>query len=138
MALGRFVTAGNARGDNTDKLPLDMHEMIGLIAPRGLYILDNPNPGISWADENSAWVTANVGKLIFEALGVGDHMTYESTSGSHCQWRTGYEPPLRAMIDRFLLGKESTETGTFHTEATNPPNPKSHYDWTVPQLSGEL
>ena len=138
VELGRFVTAGNARGDNTDKLPLDMHEMMGLIAPRGLYILDNPNPGISWADENSAWVTANVGKLIFEALGVGDHMTYESTSGSHCQWRTGYEASLRAMIDRFLLGNESAKTGTFHTEAASPPNPKNHYDWTVPELSGEL
>ena len=29
----------------------------------------------------------------------GDHMTYESTSGSHCQWRTGYEASLHAVID---------------------------------------
>jgi hypothetical protein len=36
------------------------------------------------------------------------------------------------------LGKESTQTGNFHTEATNPPNPKDHYDWTVPPMSGQL
>ncbi|MBN1759299.1 MAG: hypothetical protein JW863_13315, partial [Chitinispirillaceae bacterium] len=120
VQLRSFSTGNNARGDNTDRLPIDMHEMMGLIAPRGLYIMDNPNHSISWADENSAWVTGNVGKLIFEALGVGDHMTYESTSGSHCQWRSGYEASLQAMIDKFLLGKESVQTGKVHTEATNP------------------
>jgi hypothetical protein len=138
VELGRFSTGGNARADSTDRLPIDMHEMMGLIAPRGLYILDNPNPGISWGDENSAWVTANAGKLIFEALGVADNMTYESTSGNHCQWRAGYEPALKAMIDKFLLGNDTAKTGTFHTEASSPPNPKDHYDWTVPMLSGEL
>jgi hypothetical protein len=138
VQLGPFSSGNNAKGDNTDRLPIDMHEIMGLIAPRGLYIMDNPNHSISWADENSAWVTANAGKLIFEALGVGDHMTYESTSGSHCSWRTGYEASLKAMIDKFLIGKESATTGIFHTEATKPPNPKDHYDWAVPQLSGEL
>jgi hypothetical protein len=138
VQLGPFSSGNNAKGDNTDRLPIDMHEMMGLIAPQGLYIMDNPNHSISWADENAAWVTANAGKLIFEALGVGDHMTYESTSGSHCAWRTGYEASLKAMIDKFLLGKEATTTGNFHTEATKPPSPKDHYDWAVPQLSGEL
>jgi hypothetical protein len=138
VELGRFTTGGNARADDTDRLPIDMHEMMGLIAPRGLYILDNPSSAISWADENSAWVTANAGKLVFEALGVGDNMTYESTSGSHCQWRSGYEVPLKAVIDKFLLGDESAKTGTVHTEAANLANPEDHYDWAVPQLSGDL
>jgi len=138
VQLGPFSTGNNAKGDNTDRLPIDMHEMMALIAPRGLYIMDNPNSSISWADENAAWVTANAGKVIFEALGVGDHMTYESTSGSHCAWRSGYNASLQAMIDKFLLGKQSTETGKFHTEAKNPPSPDVHYDWTVPELEGEL
>ena len=134
VQLSPFSSGNNSMGDNTDRLPVDMHEMMGLIAPRGLYIMDNPNHSISWADENSAWVTANVGKLIFEALGVGDHITCESTSGSHCSWRTGYNASLQAMIGKFLLGKESAETGKFHTEATNPPDPEKHYDWAVPEL----
>jgi len=138
VKLGQFATGGNAQADNTDKLPIDMHEMMALIAPRGLYILDNPNPDIQWADENSSWVTGNVGKLIFEALGVGDHMTYESTSGSHCQWRSGYEASLTAVINKFLLGDDSAKTGNVHTEGRNLANPKDHYDWEVPQLSGAL
>ncbi|MEO7424542.1 MAG: hypothetical protein ABI036_05095, partial [Fibrobacteria bacterium] len=91
VRLGPFATADNANGDHTDRLPIDMHEMMGLIAPRGLYIMDNPNHAVTWADENASWVTGNVGHLIFQALGVGDNMTYESTSGTHCTWRTGYE-----------------------------------------------
>jgi glucuronyl esterase-like protein len=138
VRLGPFATADNANGDHTDKLPIDMHEMMGLIAPRGLYIMDNPNHAVTWADENSSWVTGNVGKLIFEALGVGDNMTYESTSGAHCTWRTGYEASLTAMIDKFLLGNASAVTGKVHTEATTPPDPKKNYDWVVPVLSGEL
>jgi hypothetical protein len=138
VQLGPFSTGNNAKSDNTDRLPIDMHEMMGLIAPRGLYIMDNPNHSISWADENSAWVTANAGKVLFEALGVGDRMTYESTSGSHCAWRSGYEASLNAVIDKFLFGKESVKTGNFHTEASNPPNPKAHYDWSAPTLTGDL
>jgi len=136
--LGQFTTGGNAKADNTDKLPIDMHEMMGLIAPRGLYILDNPSTSVQWGDQNSSWVTGNVGKVIFEALGVGDNMTYESTSGSHCQWRTGYEASLTAMINKFLLGDQSAKTGNVHTEGLNLANPKDHYDWTVPSLSGAL
>lgn len=138
VQLGPFSSGNNPRGDNTNRLPIDMHEMMALIAPRGLYIIDNPNSSISWADENAAWVTANAGKKIFEALGVGDNITCESTSGGHCSWRSGYDASYEAMIDKFLFGNESAETGNFHTEARNPPNPEDHYDWEVPELDGEL
>lgn len=138
VELSAFSSGNNPQGDNTNRLPIDMHEMMALIAPRGLYIIDNPSASISWADQNAAWVTANVGKKIFEALGVGDHITCVSTSGGHCSWRSGYDASYTAMIDKFLFGKEATETGTFHTEARNPPNPEDHYDWDVPELDGEL
>jgi hypothetical protein len=138
VRLGPFATADNANGDHTDKLPIDMHEMMGLIAPRGLYIMDNPNHAVTWADENSSWVVGNVGHMIFQALGVPDNMTYESTSGSHCAWRAGYEASLAAVINKFLLGDKTAVTGKFHTEATTPPDPSKNIDWTVPELSGEL
>lgn len=138
VRLGPFATADNANGDHTDKLPIDMHEMMGLIVPRGLYIMDNPNHAISWADENSSWVIGNVGHMVFQALGVGDNMTYESTSGNHCTWRTGYEASLSAVIKKFLLEDKSAVTGKFHTEATTPPDPSKNIDWDVPVLSGEL
>jgi hypothetical protein len=138
VALSPFASGNNANEDNTDRLPIDMHEMMGLIAPRGLYIVDNPSGTYNGLDRNSAWVTANVGKKIFEALGVGDHMTYQGASGEHCQWRSAYTEKLNAMVDKFLKGNTSAQTGGFATDLGNPPNPESHYEWDVPTLSGDL
>jgi hypothetical protein len=138
VALGQFTTGNSAGADNTDKLPIDMHEMMGLIAPRGLYIVDNPSTDYPGLDKNSAWVTGNVGQLIFEALGVGDHMSYQGASGGHCTWRDAYTPSLNAMIDKFLMGNDSASTGNFDTDLGNQPNPADHYDWTMPTLTGDL
>jgi len=137
-ALGQFTTGNSASADNTDKLPVDMHEMMGLIAPRGLYIVDNPSTMYNGLDRNAAWATANVGKMIFEALGVADHMTYQGASGTHCSWRSQYTAPLTAMIDKFLKGNASATTGTFATDLPNPPSAAERIDWTAPTLSGDL
>ncbi|WP_437727676.1 glucuronyl esterase domain-containing protein [Sorangium sp. So ce861] len=138
VALGQFTTGNNAGADNTNKLPVDMHEMMGLIAPRGLYIVDNPSTMYNGLDRNSAWVTANVGKMIFEALGVGDHMAYTGAGGTHCSWRSQYTASLNAMIDKFLLGNDAAATGNFATDLPNKPNHLDHIDWTPPTLAGEL
>lgn len=135
--LGQFATANNAGGDTTDRLPVDMHEMIGLVAPRGLYIVDNPSTNYAGLNRNSAWVTANAGRAIYEALGVGDNISYQGASGGHCQWRAAYTPSLVASLEKFLLGDDSAATGNFETDF-NGPNPEDHYDWSVPTLAGEL
>lgn len=138
VALGQFTTGNSAGADNTDKLPIDMHEMMGLIAPRGLYIVDNPSTMYNGLDRNSAWVTANVGRLIFDALGVGDHMAYEGAGGGHCSWRAQYTPSLNAMVDKFLKGNASAATGDFNTDLAGAPDYQDHIDWDVPTLTGEL
>jgi hypothetical protein len=138
VALGQFTTGNSASADNTDKLPVDMHEMMGLIAPRGLYIVDNPSTMYNGLDRNSAWVTGNVGKMIFEALGVGANMAYQGASGSHCSWRSQYTASLNAMVDKFLKGNASAMTGNVATDLPNPPNHRDHIDWEPPALSGEL
>lgn len=138
VALGPFTTGNSASADNTARLPVDMHEMMGLIAPRGLYIVDNPSTMYNGLDRNSAWVTGNVGKMIFEALGVGANMSYQGASGSHCSWRSQYTATLNVMVDKFLKGNASAMTGTVATDLPNPPAASGHIDWTAPTLSGEL
>jgi hypothetical protein len=138
VALGQFTTGNSASADNTDKLPIDMHELMGLIAPRGLYIVDNPSTMYNGLDRNSAWVTGNVGKMIFEALGVGDHMSYQGAGGMHCSWRSQYTASLNAMVNKFLKGDASATTGNVATDLPSPPNPSGSIDWEPPTLSGEL
>ncbi|MGC4070857.1 MAG: PE PGRS family protein [Polyangiaceae bacterium] len=53
VALGPFTSGSAANVDNTERLPVDMHEAMALIAPRALYIVDNPailDPEISLCD----------------------------------------------------------------------------------------
>jgi hypothetical protein len=138
VALGPFATANSASGDNTDRLPVDMHDAMALIAPRAIYIVDNP--GISNLDPKSAYVTGSAGKAIFNALGVGDNFAYEGASGSHCQWRSQYTASLNAMVDKFLLGKTSTKTGNLNTDLGSKPNVANYCDWNIaePELPGNL
>lgn len=139
VALGAFTTANfNAAADETEELPVDMHDMMAQIAPRGLYIVDNPDATYPGLDKRTAYVTGKVGQMIFEALGVGDHFTYQGASGPHCTWRSDYTDPLNAMIDKFLRGNDAAATGTFDTDLSNPPNHLDHIDWEPPTLTGEL
>ncbi len=138
VALGKFTSANNAGGDNTDRLPVDMHSAMALIAPRGIYIIDNPSGTYPGLDKNAAWVTGSVGKIIFEALGVGDHFAYQGASGGHCTWRNQYDASLNAMIDKFLKGNASANTGNIGTDLGSKPDPKQHYDWPTTELTGEL
>ena len=136
VALGPFATANSASGDNTDRLPVDMHEAMALIAPRAIYIVDNP--GITNLDPKSAYVTAMAGKAIFEALGVGDHFAMQGASGTHCQWRSQYDASLTAMINKFLKGQTSTTTGNMATDLGSKPTPTSYYTWSTTELPGNL
>ncbi len=138
VALGKFTSGNNAGADNTDRLPVDMHSAMALIVPRGLYIVDNPSGTYAGLDAKSAWVTASVGKKIFEALGVGDHFSYVGASGSHCQWRDNYTASLNAMVNKFLKGDNSANTGEIKTDLGSKPNPEQYYDWEIPTLDGEL
>lgn len=62
-------------GDPT-KLPIDTHEIIGLIAPRGLFIMDNP--AIANLGPKAAHVSALAGAEIYKALGAADNISYYS------------------------------------------------------------
>lgn len=139
VGLGQFTTGNSASADNTAKLPVDMHEMMGLIAPRGLFIADNPSTMYNGLDRSSAWVTGSAGKMIFEGLGVGDHFAYQGASGSHCQWRTAYNAALNPMIDKFLKGNASAAAPpAMGSDLPSKPAVTSHIDWEVPTLAGEL
>ena len=136
VALGPFATANSASGDNTDRLPVDMHEAMALIAPRAIYIVDNP--GITNLDPKSAYVTAMAGKAIFEALGVGDHFAMQGASGTHCSWRSQYDASLTAMINKFLKGQTTTTTGNMATDLGSKPTPTTYYTWSTTELPGNL
>lgn len=134
-SLGAFTNSNATSGHQLNKLPIDTHSVIGLIAPRGLLVIDNP--GIANLDPNSAWVATKAGQMIYEGLGFGSNVGYIGAGGDHCSWRTQYSAPAEAFVRKFLAGDESATTGSFATSGSQP-NVSSYVDWTVPSLSGQL
>lgn len=116
------------------RLPVDTHQIIALVAPRGLYIMDNPH--IANLGPKSAHAAALAGAEVYKALGATNSITYHSNvaSGSHCEVRPEHRAQLQANIRRFLK-KESATTGGLnaHTKATA--RLIDWVDWTTPVLN---
>jgi hypothetical protein len=67
-----FSTAFNQFSKSTSKLPFDHHELMGLVAPRGLFIIDNI--GYDWLGPYSSWIASNAARTIYSALGVTNNI----------------------------------------------------------------
>lgn len=135
-----WLPPGSLVGDY-GRLPVDTHEVIGLIAPRGLLILGNTGGQGQYyknLDFRTEYATAVAGKEIFAALGYADNVTYDSRNVMHCQYDAGSDPALQANVDKFLAGGSSA-TGTFTTDWEGVrTEPDEWIDWTTPSLEGEL
>lgn len=130
QAFGNFAS-------NTGRLPVDTHEVLGLIAPRGVLILDNPH--IANLDYRSSHAAAVAGREIYEALGIADRISYHSniSDGNHCSWKSEYSDGLRNNVIRFLKGG-SANTGFINPRSGSTTNVNSWINWSTPNLPGQL
>ncbi len=116
------------------KLPHDHHELIAMMAPRAAIILGNDD--YDWLGDESGYKSTMAAIEVFKALGVGDHIGYDFTSGhGHCQAPATQIASVKTFVDRFLKG------GTGATNiAIKPPktsfdlNYSAVIDWTTPTL----
>jgi hypothetical protein len=129
-----FGDAFNAFVGSPAKAPIDTHEIIGLIAPRGLFIMDNP--AIANLGPKAAHVASMAGAEIYKAIGAGDNITYYSAvqNGSHCSMRPEWSAPLKSNIQKFLT-KTGNAPGMFKPAASATGDLSSWVDWMTPQLN---
>ncbi len=136
-AYGEQPWFGDAFGSSTgnpNNLPVDTHQMVGLVAPRGLFIMDNPH--IANLGPRSASVAALGGAEVYKALGAGDNITYWSdvADGSHCANRSEWRTPLQQNIQKFLLGTGSS-AGQMRISSRAAGSLSQWVDWTTPTLA---
>ncbi|KAK6438360.1 carbohydrate-binding module 1 [Oleoguttula sp. CCFEE 5521] len=119
--------------NNTDLLPFDHHELAGLVAPRGLVVIDNSD--YLWLGPWSSWGCMSAGRLVYEALGAGSNMGYSSIGNhTHCQFPVDRQTPdLYAFYDRFLLDKH-VETDVFYNSVNLTFDYSRWVRWRVPRL----
>jgi hypothetical protein len=119
---------------NPSNLPVDTHEMVAMVAPRGLFIMENPH--IDWLAARSGSVAALGGAEVYKALGAGDNITYWSDiqDGTHCAVRPEWRDPLQKNLRKFLL-RTSNDPGTIRISSRKPGNLAEWRDWQTPTLS---
>ncbi|MEU8153011.1 cellulose binding domain-containing protein [Micromonospora sp. NPDC048986] len=136
-AYGEQPWLGDAFGSFTgspNRLPVDTHEMVAMVAPRGLFIMDNPH--IANLGPRSASVAALGGAEVYKALGAGDNITYWSDvqDGSHCANRPEWRTPLQNNIRKFLL-KTGNEPGAIRISSRALGRLADWRDWSTPVLA---
>ncbi|GGM66965.1 hypothetical protein GCM10011608_60310 [Micromonospora sonchi] len=136
-AYGEQPWLGDAFGSytgNPANLPVDTHQTVAMIAPRGLFIMDNPH--IDWLAARSSSVAALAGAEVYKALGAGDNISYWSDvqDGTHCASRSEWRVPLQQHIQKFLL-KTGNAAGVFRISSRKAGNLAEWRDWQTPTLA---
>ncbi|KAK0666532.1 4-O-methyl-glucuronoyl methylesterase [Cercophora samala] len=82
-------------------VPADHHLLAALVAPRGLYVVEN-NIDHLWP-----WSTAGcmkAGRMVYSGIGAQGNMGFSMIGGhSHCQFQTAGQADLFSFMDQFLL-----------------------------------
>ena len=96
-------------GDSVFLMPYDHHELCAMVCPRALLVLGNTD--YRWLADESAYVSLNAARKVWEKLGIADRMGYSINGGHmHCQLPESQYPEVEAFIDKFLLGKTDVDT----------------------------
>jgi hypothetical protein len=119
---------------NPNTLPVDTHEMVAMVAPRGLFIMDNPH--IANLGPKSASVAALGGAEVYKAIGAGDNLSYISDiqDGTHCAIRPEWTAPLQQNLRKFLL-KTANDPGVIRISSAAAGNLAQWRNWTTPTLT---
>jgi hypothetical protein len=127
-----FSTAFNTYCKQVNNLPFDHHMLAGLVAPRGMLVIEN---NIDWLGPQSTYPCMKAASLIWQALGASDNFGYsETTPHSHCAFPSSQTAVLNAFINKFLLGQSTSTSGIMQTDQTSV-NPASWINWSVPTLT---
>ena len=126
---------------NPNNLPVDIHQAIALVAPRGFFVMDKTASSAGqWLNIPSSHRAALAGVEVYKALGVGGNFHYMNTpTQMHCSGQSSYNTELRDFVDKFLHRNKAVGTTPFFTATAAPSMTNPNYmPWTTPTLSGNL
>lgn len=128
-----FSTNFNAFSNSVPKLPVDHHLLAGLVAPRGLFVIENTS--MEWLGNLACYGCMKAATTIYQALGATDHFGFSQVGNhNHCAFPSSQTSDLNAFINKFLLG-QSTNTNIFRTDGSFSYDANGWQPWTVPTLS---
>ncbi|KAI1262757.1 carbohydrate esterase family 15 protein [Xylariaceae sp. FL1019] len=142
-AGGNIQTAGEIIGENvwfsknldayatkTNTMPEDHHMLAALVAPRGLFVIEND---IDWLGPVSTTGCMKAGRLIYKGVGAPNNMGFSLVGGhAHCSFPSAQQADLTTYMNAFLLngaapGEVEKSSSTVDMTQWAP--------WTVPTLT---
>ena len=91
------------------KLPYDHHELMAMVVPRALLVLGNPD--YEWLADESGYVSCRAAHEVWKTFGIEDRFGFSIVGGHpHCRLPDSQRPEVEAFVDKFLLGKQETNT----------------------------
>jgi hypothetical protein len=88
------------------KLPVDMHELVAMVAPRA--ILTIANTGIDRLGSEAGYASMKAATEVYKALGVPERIGFtQAQASSHCAFPSSQTPDVQAFVDKYLLGKDA-------------------------------
>jgi predicted secreted protein len=86
------------------KLPVDMHELVAMVAPRAILIV--ANTGIDRLGSEAGYASMKAATEVYKALGIPERIGFtQAQASSHCSFPSSQGPDVQAFVNRFLLGK---------------------------------
>ncbi len=119
--------------DSAEKLPFDHHELMGMIAPRALLVLEHS--GIEWLGAESTFTTSLAAREIWKAMDIADRIGISQVSGhNHCQLPESQKPHVAAFVKAFLLNDPTADTQIIETDGDFTHNAERWIPWDTPDL----
>ncbi|KAJ7504486.1 Glucuronoyl esterase catalytic domain from Hypocrea Jecorina [Mycena galericulata] len=119
---------------SVEKLPFDHHSLGAMVAPRGMFVIDNL--GYDWLGPFSSYGAMVAARAAYTAMGASDAMGIsQAANHTHCVFPSTQQPQLTAFIDKFLFDKD-TDTNVVETAGNytfSVPNAR-WAPWRVPFL----
>jgi len=119
--------------ETVNRLPFDQHQILGLVAPRALLIIDN---AIDWLGIESSYTNAIAAKTIWQALGAADAMGVSQTlAHQHCQQPASQQAEINVFVQTYLLDKTDIDTQLEVNENAVDVDQARWITWTTPKLN---
>ena len=107
--------------------------VMGLVAPRGLFVIDNTD--MMWLGDESSFTAATAASEIWTGLGAQGAMGASQVGGHpHCtEVPQAQLDELGAFIDKFLRGERGANTSVLRSDRIQPDRAR-WITWNTPAL----
>jgi hypothetical protein len=125
--FGQFSTT------NVTKLPHDHHELMGMVAPRPLFVIDNTD--MNWLGNESSFTDSVAAAELWQGLGVQGTMGASQVGGhAHCNGVPQAQlDELGRFVDKFLIGTGTGDTNVLRSDRIQPDRAR-WITWSTPAL----